>query len=208
MTLAPRGRPDVQRRYSLRARWPGWFVSIVGLGLVTAVALTGVAAFRLEAGPWTLHWLRDVGAILAYLAAVAYFVWKVRDGYLFVNLSVGLRVERSPQAAEDYLVVTLTLSKGDRATLTLTDIVLTVKSSEGRSIKPVIALPSTWIEELGRSLRISPGETVTLAAAYTVPSNSLCLVEANVQDCKRVPASEWRSAAISPPISPNAARVR
>jgi len=174
-------------------------VIIVSIVLAIAVYWTIRAALH-DVDRTLLERSRDVVQVLAYVAALAYFCWKVRDGYFFVNLSVAIRLERTRHDEADWLVVTLILSKGDRSTLTLTDIGLTVFDDD-REIPPAIRLDSLWIKEAKRYLRISPGETVALSAAYSVPRKSLCHVVASIHDRRRRTASFWKSTAISPPIA-------
>src|SRR4051812_19633558 len=76
--------------------------------------------------------IQDLAEAIALICAAFFFIWKTSSGYLFVNLSVEIKPARTPKnndAANHYLVTTVKLIKGDRASLLLTKLRIVIQTA-------------------------------------------------------------------------------
>ena len=67
---------------------------------------------------------RNFAEAIALFCAAGFFLYKLRSGYLIVNLSLKVSCSRrqlSTKEDKDYLVVSITLNKGDRGSLLIHD---------------------------------------------------------------------------------------
>lgn len=160
-------------------------------------------------------WLKG----LALAAAGAFFVWKLMTGWLFINLKVGLKLDRVRKDPHiDYLGITLSLEKGPTDSVWLKHIEARVicaiapkeqridMSSETRRLH-VHAKRLVWdqVESAGRSIALSPGEATTIARFAEVPAQHPVHVEVLIfgdRTLWRHRGFQWRASAVSLP-TPN-----
>lgn len=158
-------------------------------------------------------WLTAV----ALFAAGSFFLWKLMTGWLFINLKVGLRLERvQSDAHSDYLGITLLLEKGPTDSVWLKHVEARVvcpvapkeqtidMSSETRRLH-VHAHKMVWdqAESAGNSIALSPGESTTIARYAKVPSHCAAQVEVVIYGDRtlwRHRGFQWRASAVSLPI--------
>jgi hypothetical protein len=146
----------------------------------------------------SLTFAKDLAQTLAFAGAFVFFVYKVINGYLIVNTSIGLDVARGPSGQDpksDILVLTITLERGQLGSLTLHDVQARVTWPEkGEAILhfPEIlrlsytaqANPKRKTAILDRQstnsplLRLAPGEKTSFGAWLEVPAHLPCSVSA------------------------------
>ena len=128
-------------------------------------------------------------------------VWLLRAfaGDFFVNLSVQLEPRRTPGVSPGThdLVVLVKLKKGDRATLSLDEIVVWLFAGNKQltrnsllSEKPTCNLKS---EVIKRSLNLTPREEIHFALHHTISDSCVCLVVARVRRSSII-GKRWRRA--------------
>ena len=169
---------------------------------------------------------KHLAEIVALLAAAAFFVYKLLAGYLFPNLSLELSSCREPIGitGKDALVVTVTLSKGDRGSIRLHDGLVTIKHESPPHMvnerllgfHRLTSIPTSLgiiqrreivPDTLSRSaplLRLTPGDKIIMAAHSQVPSTEICVVEVTLlgkRDGSRK-FGQWRGSLISLPKRP------
>ena len=153
---------------------------------------------------------------LALVAAGSFFLWKLLTGWLFINLKVGVTLERvQNDAQKDYLGITLLLEKGPTDSVWLKHVEARIicpvapkeqkidMSSETRRLH-VHAQKMVWdqTESAGRSIALSPGESTTIARYTEVPSHCPVHVEVIVfgdRTLWRHRGFQWRASAVSLP---------
>jgi hypothetical protein len=148
--------------------------------------------------------IQNLAEAIALICAAFFFIWKTSSGYLFVNLSVEIKPARTPKsndAANHYLVTTVKLIKGDRASLLLTKIHLVIQTAT-EVLKETDLDVSTGMNR--DIMRLTPGETYQFAHYCEIPANSACTVHAFVQGKKRQSArtAYWHVSAVSVPPMP------
>ena len=162
--------------------------------------------------------------MFAYLAAGIFFLYKLLTGYLMTNLSIALSTSRQHSTPEqDYLVVSVALTKGDRGSVKLHDCQVKISWTGHQVIKPLIGTDrrSKKAEHFDRSkrsvinwdarsisqpfLHFTPGETSHFAAYSDVPANAICQVEVAILAKKRsgIRLGQWRASTISLPLNDN-----
>ncbi|MEA2204377.1 MAG: hypothetical protein QOE77_1153 [Blastocatellia bacterium] len=164
----------------------------------------------------------SIAKTLGFFAAAVFFIYKAISGYLITNMAVKLDFNRQRSANDmDYLVVTASLSKGDRGSVNIHDAQGRLRY-DGSEPPPV---PLIGVERLSyktvtlndeeqkqidwdkRSesspfIRLSPGEEAEFACCWEVPSKAACKVEV-VFIGKRLTGKrlgQWRSSGVSLPI--------
>ena len=147
---------------------------------------------------------RNLAEAVALLCAAFFFIWKTRSGYLFVNLSVGIKLARTPKnndATNHYLVTTVRLVKGDRASLLLTKLHLVIQTATG-ILKEADLDVSTRIN--GDVMRLTPGESYQFAHYCEIPADVACTIHACVEGRKKhsTPVGYWHVSAVSVPPAP------
>jgi hypothetical protein len=148
--------------------------------------------------------LKNLVEAVALACAAFFFIWKTRKGYLFVNLSVGIKLARTPKSndgANHYLVTVVTLVKGDRASLLLTKIQLIIRSTTGVLENTELDI-STGVN--GDVMRLTPGESYQFAHYCEIPAHTACAVDAFVQGrtTPSAPIGYWHVSAASVPPAP------
>ena len=165
--------------------------------------------------------------MFAYLAAGIFFLYKLLTGYMMTNLSIALTTSRQHSTpTEDYLVVSVALTKGDRGTVNLHDCQVKISCSGHCVTKQLIGTDRRdkktehfhgsdrsmiiWDARSVRQpfLNLTPGETSQFATHLEVPANAICEIELAVLAMKvtgfRV--GQWRASAISLPIDDSSLR--
>ncbi len=142
--------------------------------------------------------LKNIAEMLAFVGALLFFIWKVWTGYNIINLSINLdtRRARGNTTEHDWLVIKLTLTKGDRARLRLKAASLVILDLEGAEItsRKVPVIPT------GKAvLRLSPGESTSFECCLEVPAGKPCEVQVEVRGHAQWHGG-WRATAISLPI--------
>jgi hypothetical protein len=181
------------------------------------VTMETISAYVKEI-PWKET--RDFAEALALFCAAGFFLYKVRTGYLIINLS--LRVSCSRQTASvnsDYLVVSIELSKGDRGSILIHDAQIRITCPDEEDI------PGT-LDELKRYsyrnagdrpgkelvwgqpsttkpfLRMTPGDKTRISWCKEVPKGKPCKVELAVLGKRDFSFryGQWRASCYSLPL--------
>jgi hypothetical protein len=147
--------------------------------------------------------IQKLAEAIALICAAFFFIWKTSSGYLFVNLSVEIKLARTPKrddAANHYLVTTVKLIKGDRASLLLRKLHLVIETASD-SKKADLDISTGENRDI---MRLTPGETYQFASYCEIPADSACTVHAFVEGKKRQSArtAYWHVSAVSVPPMP------
>ncbi len=176
-------------------------------------------------GGSVLKRMADVLQTFGLAAAGVFFAWKLASGYQAVNMSLSLQLRRQPlDATHDYLVIGLSLEKGDREASSIKRIALEVQPQPVDEVAPTGTLLAMqhevvprWdrypavaaeVEDIKARLFVTPGETARFEQVVKVKRNETLLVAAQVladsgffgraRVAKRWEA-KWRTTAISTP---------
>jgi hypothetical protein len=148
----------------------------------------------------TLLDVRALAEIFALVAAGVYFLYRLLSGYFFVNLSLALDCtrQRIRASAEDYLVVTATLTKGDKDSLRLHDAKVSVtwpgnESPEPKALNGIDRKNHNNVSRDGKQkmvinnfretntdrplLNMTPNEMTSFSCYFEVPHDAICTVE-------------------------------
>jgi hypothetical protein len=157
---------------------------------------------------------------IAFGCAGGFFIWKIYSGYQVVNLSLGLKCQRTARNADtDFLVVSATLTKGERGSLevhdaqarfTIGDQVQTVPFvSFERSSYTTELLPAgkrhviDWSKRSKSSpfLRLTPGESSCFSCHVELPKQQMCFIEVAVlgKQAGRDWVGQWKATYVSVP---------
>jgi hypothetical protein len=144
--------------------------------------------------------IKDLGQSIAWLAAAAFFAWKVWTGYTHVNLSVDLTTSRfpSPEKGKDYLLLRLELIKGERAKLSLTQLVFQIKPTEGSQIQVALGPEELRAGPNNRPLKLTAGEETHFEKWVMISANEPYLVIAELQG-RSVKRGYWRATSVTLP---------
>jgi hypothetical protein len=149
--------------------------------------------------------IKDAAQSLAFLAALIYFFYKVKAGYLVVNTSIDLEVVRSAASeTTDMVAITVLLERGQLGTLVLHDV--RARACWGESKKefkdvefkginrlsydkgpaPVRRKQATFDREGLKNpfLHLAPGEKASYGACVEVPATAPCTVSAVALGCR------------------------
>jgi hypothetical protein len=167
---------------------------------------------------WTT--LKTIAELLAYAAALIFFIYKAASGYYKVNLSLKLTCRRQPSPGQgtDYLSVTATIKKGEVGAIVLYDV--DARATYLGKTRPVPPDPQQLpgVERLSykgtrilwdklaanRWLNLPPGDEVQFSTLFEVDAQQPCLVEVVVFGRKRFwPAKtgQWRSSEVVLPYA-------
>jgi hypothetical protein len=163
---------------------------------------------------------RDFAESLALFCAAGFFLYKVRTGYLIVNLS--LRVSCFRQTASvnsDYLVVSIELSKGDRGSILIHDAQIritgpdetdipgtlddlkryTYRNAGGRPGKELVWGQTSQTKPF---LRMTPGDRTRISWCKEIPKDKPCKVELAVLGRRDFSFryGQWRASCHSLPL--------
>ena len=134
--------------------------------------------------------------IVALAGGVAYFAFKMTNGFYIFNLSVDLKAERQSAAeGDDYLTIVVSLKKGDVSTLVLHDIQarLWPDSEDPATSRTLpflglrrpdyvrhgtIAFDLSWKGQ--GMLRLRPSEGTQFSVSTRVPRDKVCFAEVAV----------------------------
>ena len=142
--------------------------------------------------------VKNLGQAAAWLAAAVFFGWKLAAGYSVINLSVALRLERFRSPHGDRIRVRVELTKGDRATLRISEIAIRVLANE--DIVLAQSFPEAKVERGGsfRPLRITPGESTHFERSCLVPRDAIVSGNLVIRGAAFF-RGEWRASAVSVP---------
>jgi hypothetical protein len=163
--------------------------------------------------------VKDIAETAALICAGVYFSYRARVGYFRINLSLSVGSSRGRRSeTEDYLVVSVKLTKGPNGSLTLHDAQARVSWAGGgrcltfpgiaRSSFDTTSVPharkqAAWDRVSAESpfLKIVPGEETELAVHCEVPRNEVCSIEVVVlgQQTNRKPIGQWKASHVSLP---------
>ncbi len=160
----------------------------------------------------------SVAKILAFLAAAVFAAVKLASGFYVTNLAIDLTCTRSQKDEnEDYVSINVTLSKGDRGTLVISDAYLRITEAKvhpdngevpprtlgglGRLDLSALRQGSWRHTPYERALYLAPGDKLTLASIATFDRRQPCLIEVAVagKTFLYLRAGEWRAATVSAP---------
>lgn len=157
---------------------------------------------------------------IALICVGGYFIWKIRAGYQVVNLSLGLQCQRTARDADtDLLVLSATLTKGDRGSLEIHDaqVRFTIRDQVriasfaglDRSSYTTESLATTERQVIDWShrsrsapfLRLSPGESSCFACHIELPRGETCFVEVAVIGKRDMGkrTGQWKATYVSVP---------
>lgn len=172
----------------------------------------------------TLETASNLAQIAAFVGAFVYFTFKVIEGQTSINMSLDIDIDRrrSPTTGQDYLGITLTLSKGVHGMLVIHRVEARVTSLiHEHEFDTVCAFDSTrriaietdttkllqhvdWKSEDSDvpCVRIGNNETIPFSAFVVVPSQLPVAVNVVVAGRRfRSPMrAQWRASAVSMPI--------
>jgi hypothetical protein len=162
----------------------------------------------------TLNDIKTVVEIIAFVAAAAFFIYKLVDGWGLVNLSIELTANRKAGAESDVVAVLLKLIKGDSGSLKLQTVELMCKPTDGPAEVARILLnyplklrTSTRLEdeetrvhwdtfdEKRPLIHLPPGESAQYSHMFTIPHGTPCSVEAIVIGKRPISTrrGQWRA---------------
>ena len=161
--------------------------------------------------------VKNYAQVAAWLVGALYFVVKLVQGYLVVDMSVTVVPTRQASSSvdTDYLVASVTLNKGERASFRLHDAKIVVGQGETRqeskldfqrfSFRRDKKLLSINFEKPSArvpTLNLAPGESANVATWFTVSSAEPCLVEVVVigTGFSSLVVGQWRASAVSLPL--------
>lgn len=131
-----------------------------------------------------LETLKNLSTILISVIGGGFVVYKLFAGWLAINLTISVELERTAQDAEsDILVIKIQLDKGDidAAHLEKLEVKINDLSSAARSIIPAhIFEPSYLRRSDGKPLCLSPRERIHFSTYAIVPRQSVVEVSARV----------------------------
>ena len=86
--------------------------------------------------PAEIKALELTSRIFVFLSAGAFFLYKVRSGFHFVNASIDIDIQRpgDPAGGDDYLAISVNLSRGDSGTLVLHNLFVRIKTKDGADL--------------------------------------------------------------------------
>ena len=179
----------------------------------------------------TVHWEAWGTIVQATVAtaAVLLFAWKLRTGWLIINLSVAVSSERQRyDATSDILAITVNLEKGSTDTVWLRCLQYRVRElAIGTPVGPMAAVPRDhaivppfevadvnrwtlnngvldWDEAAsGNTLTLSPNEKTHFGASARVENGRVYLIEVAVTGFRphwEYPGFQWRASAVSLPV--------
>jgi len=164
--------------------------------------------------------VKNYAQVLAWALAAVYFIVKLVQGYLVIDLSVTVSPTRqhTNDPDLDYLVASVQLVRGDKGSIRMHDAVLVVRQSgdEQRTNLPIHRFSFRRDGQFGPLLRLdfaktssrvptlnlAPGETVTLSECLKVRRDAPCVVEAFVLGTGFASpvVGQWRASAVSLPL--------
>lgn len=146
------------------------------------------------------------GAIAVY----ALKTWQLLAGSQLTNLSLQVTLARSVSARDGMhdLVTTITLKKGNRSSLILTSVTVSISSTGAETL--VQQIQAIRIPGLDRFLNLTPGEETQHSTHCSVPAASVCEVVVTVSGELFLPPwikrmrgepkdSFWSASAVSTP---------
>lgn len=161
----------------------------------------------------------DLAQLVALIAAALYFLVKLAQGWLIVNVSLEGDIERRQVSAiEDALAVMVTVTKGSIGSLRIQEALVRVPAAlDPDSVKPLPgarrlvldperkhAVDASWAQEGEGSYRLPPGESTIWSVDFRVPRAAVCSVDVvitGVQWPGSFPA-QWRCSLVSLPSIP------
>lgn len=179
----------------------------------------------------TLDHTKTVIEILAYGAALAFFLYKAIAGYLITQMGLTIACKRahSTAAGTDHLAAVATLKKGKTGTLRLHDAQARLTLPTGslppieligverltfvkdklkwpnlRRTKPTRRKIEWRLAEKNAFLNLAPGDQTQFSCSTVVPSDVAVKVEVVVlgQRWGSIKRSQWRASTISLPVQP------
>ena len=156
-------------------------------------------------GSWK-EW-SDLAQALALGIAALYFSTRLLLGYFMTNLSVEpiVKRQRTKNIENDFLLLTLKLTKGDREGMDLDRVVIAViDATDGASAVLHNHAYEPRVADTNRALRLSPGETTFFSFHFTVPSESTCQIQVEIlgrSGFLQWPKVYWKTLAVSLPIA-------
>jgi hypothetical protein len=173
----------------------------------------------------TFDHAKTVIEILAYGAALVFFLYKAIAGYLITQMGLTIACKRahSTTAGNDHLAVVATLKKGKTGTLRLHDAQARLTLPTG-SLPPIeligverltfvvdrVKWPGTtrrkieWRLASNPFLNLAPGDQGQFSCSTVVPSDAPVKVEVVVlgQRLRSLVRSQWRASTVSLPLQP------
>jgi hypothetical protein len=167
----------------------------------------------------------DVKAIaetIALISAAGFFIYKIYDGYFFVDLSLSISSKRSHSTDEaDLLVITVKLKKGSRGSIRLHDVQAKLSYDEQVQSRAFVGFhrQSYKTDPVGHTdrktvnwdklsvstplLRLPPDEKTEFSCYAEVPKRAVCIVEVAVLGRERSwrGLGQWKASHVSAPLA-------
>jgi len=162
--------------------------------------------------------IKNYAQVAAWATAGLYFLSKLIMGYFVTDLSLSITSQRQPMSTlgKDYLVVSITITKGDRGTFQVSDShIITTQGSVVRQHKLNIRRLKSESKNHGRQfvfppeplqnwrLNFSPGESANYSTWTVIESDEPCLIEVGIIGtafASRI-FSQWRATTVSLPLA-------
>jgi hypothetical protein len=165
----------------------------------------------------------DVKAIAETVAlgcAAVFFIYKFVSGYLYVDMSLSIALDRSRKdVSTDWIVVTATIKKGSRGSVRIHDAQARVSYDGRTQLMQFVGFHrlSYATEMLGKMerkrvdwtrlsksaplLRLPPNEETEFSCYAEIPGDAICTVEATILGRERswFGIGQWRASRVSVP---------
>jgi hypothetical protein len=139
--------------------------------------------------------LKDIGEMIGWLAAAAFFLYKVGSGYLISGLSLRVRCRRTVINGESHVAVTGVVKKGNIGTTQLHDAMIVIRDLSTGDIvgeptrfrnirrlacdfdKPHLEIIPSQISLDAPLLNFAPGDEMQFAGVAKLPNDEVYIVE-------------------------------
>lgn len=169
----------------------------------------------------SMDFAKSLAEIIALAAAAGFFLYRALAGYFIVNMSSRIHCRRQhiSGTTEDYLQVTLELSKGDKGTIQIHDAQAKFTMANGlKYLRPFLGIdrrghkPDSanenrkkidWGMQSKKNplLNLSPGEQAQFSCMAEVPTGAPCTIEVAVlgRRLHHWKMGQWRASCLSFP---------
>lgn len=178
-----------------------------------------------------MEFIKTFAEIFAFLGAGIFFTYRAIAGYFTYNLILSLKTKRIPHQINenlDYLVITVSLEKGDSGTIAIHEAQVRVSHDANESPK-IISLTGIdrlsytnhkkrgkdwkrldWecIESLDPFLGLAPGEKTEFSCFVEIPKSQICTIEVTILGRGLITRMlQWRASGISTPAMSQSEQV-
>jgi hypothetical protein len=166
---------------------------------------------------------KAIAETIALISAAGFFVYKIIEGYFYVDLSLSVSSTRSHSTdGADLLVITAKLKKGSRGSIRLHDMQARLTYGEQVQCRTFVGFHRqsyttapvgctdrkvvNWdkLSESRPLLRLPPNEETEFSCYAEVPKRAVCIVEVAVLGGRENPWSglgQWKASHVSTPLT-------